>query len=245
MRTKNIVFSFLAALIVSTSAHAQRAPIDRHPNRPPDIGRNPDDNRERQETVTRRVERTFTRRDQLDLTRFLGRQYEGAAVKAILIDAYAVRGGGRADIELIINRQFEDSRILGANSRIDFRLRGRNRLGQDIRTMALGFTGKAFVRSVSIVLNVRNGGPGGPGMPPGNGQDDHACRVHNSYTRQTQQKQVRSWNECHDFTWIVGDQYCQNLRRGAPGSNPVRLTYSLNGISDVWIFGCEGVPTRP
>src|SRR5687767_13730094 len=111
MRNKNVFFSFIAALVISTSAFAQRGPIDRYPDRRPDMERG------REQTITRRIDRSFTRQSQLDLTRFLGSRYYGSNIHSIQVDAYAERGAGRADINLIINRQYEDSRPLGMNGR--------------------------------------------------------------------------------------------------------------------------------
>jgi hypothetical protein len=64
------------------------------------------------------------------------------------------------------------------------------------------------------------------------------------------QTEVGSFDECHDATWTAGDAYCNGLRAGAPGPNPVYLGYVLdddNGNWEnqgFWLFGCDGVPVR-
>lgn len=51
---------------------------------------------------------------------------------------------------------------------------------------------------------------------------------------------------CHEVAFEVGDEYCDELRAGASGPNPVTIHYeeTIAHIGDEWIFGCEGVPER-
>jgi hypothetical protein len=69
----------------------------------------------------------------------------------------------------------------------------------------------------------------------------------------TQIRNLGSWpgsteSECHDAAWVAGDAYCNELRSGKPGPNPITLKYyrsNPNGgytFYGYWVFGCEGVP---
>jgi hypothetical protein len=55
---------------------------------------------------------------------------------------------------------------------------------------------------------------------------------------------VDHWEDCHDVAFRAGDEYCDGLREGKSGPNPIRLWYGIGaGYHErYWTFGCAGVP---
>lgn len=54
---------------------------------------------------------------------------------------------------------------------------------------------------------------------------------------------VESFDDCHGFAFEVGDSYCDDLRAGRSGPNPIILNYLMDDgrryRDDDWVFGCE------
>ncbi|MEQ1876192.1 MAG: hypothetical protein ABL958_06070 [Bdellovibrionia bacterium] len=72
-----------------------------------------------------------------------------------------------------------------------------------------------------------------------------------NYQQQSETQDVGSMEECKNFVFTVGDNYCNAWRAGQQGPNPVMLVYRFGRLSESQNFGCAGsqpegsTPTPP
>lgn len=74
--------------------------------------------------------------------------------------------------------------------------------------------------------------------------DTYTCYVYakNINWKNMGKREVTSFDACHDYAFRIGDRYCDRLREGEDGPNPIVLGYGMDTedgwLEDTWEFGC-------